>query len=415
MQVKNRFPITFQSIFGILLAIALLLAGCDNKNPSSVYNENASYADDPVIQSIDPPDSAIAGIDLVTINGQNFANSDTANMVYFNGVQATVVSASSNQLVVSIQHVPEVAGDSTNILVDVDGSLDFARFKYTVRLAVKPAIADFSPTDELFGIAANSQNEVYASVGGYVIKLFDNQGQLKNAFNWSPPIAAQFKSIVYGPEARLYSGGRIVRTTYVFGISLTPDTTYTTNLASVSEIPQDLDFDQNHNLWVALVSNIIQIKDVTTDNPTSNELVSFDDRALIALRYFQDKLYLLSKDDATEQYGLWECDTTSGTTTEIVNLSNAYGDTLVAYDIEIDEQGDIFVTTNLDNSILRVSGAQQTVEEYYPGLVPTPLKSLIWNNGSYLYAAGVNPEDGSPAIYQIDTKTLHGAPRWGRN
>ncbi len=414
MQVKHRFPVPQYLLVGLIVTLSILLIGCEYNKPSPVYNDNTTFATDPVIQSVDPPDSAIAGVDLVTIHGQNFSDSLAGNAVYFNGVPATVMSSSTTQLVVSIPPDPKVAGDASKILVDVDGSLQFGKFTYTVRLAVKPVVTDFSPGDGLLGFTMNPQLDYLASTSNVVIKQFDQSGGLTNTYPWlSATVFTPAKNIVYGPDGRIYTGGKYGRPYNIYAIDASPDTTIVTTLNTVSSQPKDFDFDQNGNLWVASQNSIGEIRGPSSSTPTYTELVSYTDMELIALRYFEDRLYLLSKTNAG-QYSVWEADTTAGNATEIANLNSAFGDTVEAFDIDMDNQGGIFVSTDFTNSLFYITPTDHTVETFYPGLVPTPLNALNWKEKTYLLAGYIDPKTGDPAIYQIDTKTLTMAPRWGR-
>jgi len=412
MQVKNRFPVKIQSIIGLIFIFGIILMGCETKNPSPVFNENASYADDPVVQSINPPDSAIAGVDLVTINGQNFADSVDANTVYFNSVEASVVSATPTQLVVSLPHVPEIAGDSVEVLVDVDGSLQFAKYKYNVRMAVKPLVTDLGPQDELHGIALDVQNNIFAVTGIDLIKEYDSAGLFLNVYSWMSTIVNE--NMIYAPEGRLYTGGKLGRTFFIFAITFSPDTSYSTNLVNVSSNPIDYDFDPNGTLWAALPTKVIKVTGTATDNPTSTDLASYSGMSLLSLRYYDGQLYLLASDGG--QLGVWVSDTTSGNVTQLADLSGLSSENFKAYDMELDNQGGIFVSTNLDTPLQYITPVERTVKPYYAGLFPTsPMKALIWKNGGhYLLATATDPDEGTPVIYQIDTKTLTGATRWGR-
>lgn len=81
----------------------------------------------------------------VTISGANFGATPAANSVFFNGTAATITSASTTQLVVSVP-----AGASSGLIqVDVGTTLGLSETSFTVTLP--PSISSFSPASGTAG------------------------------------------------------------------------------------------------------------------------------------------------------------------------------------------------------------------------------------------------------------------------
>ena len=69
----------------ILLYIAFLSLSCDDPNSTpGVWDSGDEGAPAPFVTGIDPPDSAFAGSDEITIYGGNFGEDKDGIFVYFN-------------------------------------------------------------------------------------------------------------------------------------------------------------------------------------------------------------------------------------------------------------------------------------------------------------------------------------------
>ena len=71
------------------LPISFLIFSCEDPNyPENIWDENDQGNASPSISSVEP-EAAFAGIDTLTINGQNFSENTSENLVYFNTVSYT--------------------------------------------------------------------------------------------------------------------------------------------------------------------------------------------------------------------------------------------------------------------------------------------------------------------------------------
>ena len=59
----------------IVSVLSLILLSCDTDVTPTVYEDLPNGAQ-PVITSVDPPDSALAGVTEITINGKDYSGSD---------------------------------------------------------------------------------------------------------------------------------------------------------------------------------------------------------------------------------------------------------------------------------------------------------------------------------------------------
>ncbi|MDX1429636.1 MAG: IPT/TIG domain-containing protein, partial [Rhodothermales bacterium] len=89
----------------LFLAFALI-AACDTGPAESLWDPDATTGSDPVISAVDPPDIALAGVDIVTISGSNFSAEPSQNIVFFDGTRVPVLEASSTQISVRAPNEP---------------------------------------------------------------------------------------------------------------------------------------------------------------------------------------------------------------------------------------------------------------------------------------------------------------------
>ena len=77
-----------------ILPISLLTFSCEDPNyPENIWDEDDQGNASPSISSVEPEEAAFAGIDTLTINGQNFSENSSANLVYFDNMLGNVINA----------------------------------------------------------------------------------------------------------------------------------------------------------------------------------------------------------------------------------------------------------------------------------------------------------------------------------
>ena len=86
---------TFTILKNTFIIIALLtLISFDNDTTPTLY-ENLPNGATPIISSVSPSDTVLAGVTVVRISGNNFSTDATKNIVYFNEQVAEILEVSS--------------------------------------------------------------------------------------------------------------------------------------------------------------------------------------------------------------------------------------------------------------------------------------------------------------------------------
>lgn len=395
---------------GFLPVSLLLFSGCEKEAPASLYVAPDPNVPTPTITGFSPPGEALAGVSLVTITGTNFSADPGSDLVAFNGIVAPVLQASTTQLVV---RAPVVIADTVYVKVAVRGASD--KFSSIVLYKLGPAVASFgglTVTEVPYGLATDTAGNVYASLtGGGVgtgVTRFDPTG-VRTAY--SPRPSPSFNTYT---GMKIGWGGALYVAAHKTAILRTPPGGGTTAiwLSSGLQNIDDLDFDQNGNAWCA--GKAATGFNTSVFRVTSTKAVrAFPFRANVrSVRVYNNYLYLSGVRDSTE--AVWRLPLvgdTLGTEEVYFNLTAYYGG--IAHQancITFSNDGNMFLATDGSDGILIVDLAR-TGAPYYPGLLSSPIVSLAWGKGAYLYASLSSPAS-TPTLLKINTEKT-GAPYYG--
>ena len=149
-------------IYTSLLAIwsLILCSGCQYDTPASLWDpaEDGTAASASISQVL-PENGAEGGMNEIEIRGSNFNTEIGGNVVYFNNLQAELISAEPTKLVV---YRPNIAGEVT-IKVVVEGALLITEFSpYTVTSVLENYTEEFDDTGDIRNFAIGNDGTYYA-------------------------------------------------------------------------------------------------------------------------------------------------------------------------------------------------------------------------------------------------------------
>ncbi|MEZ4746579.1 MAG: IPT/TIG domain-containing protein [Calditrichia bacterium] len=147
----------------ILTGLAIVISGCEKSATPSLYvDDEPADRPNPVVTGVEPADAGLAGIGTVTIHGNNFSTVMDENLVFFGKDRATVVSSSTNQIVVS---TPNIIADSLELKVAVVGAFGFSNImRYSLQNAILPYGIYGPGGEQLFGITIDKNENLYVSI-----------------------------------------------------------------------------------------------------------------------------------------------------------------------------------------------------------------------------------------------------------
>lgn len=389
---------------GVIPLLAFLV-GCENDTTPSLFDPNIPQKPNPIISSILPADSALAGVGELTIRGQNFSAKPAENIVLFNTDPAVVLAASSTELKIK---TPNVVANSIPIKISVLGA---ELYTPAVWYKLNPAAVFFgdlkNPGQDVvkaFGIDVDLNGNVYVSTESNTIKKVAPDGRVTVVKSNATFIRAN--ALKVGPGNILYATNAVARLRRISTIA--PDGTESV-FVSLPGNPQDLDFDANGNIWVTVDTDVYLVKPDKTAARVDGYPVT-----LAALRVYDGYVYVAGKNAATGEQKIWRSQIqgeTLGAKEVILDVAAASwltGGNVLSLAFSAD--GEMYLGTNHPDGmfVLRPDGSHEVL---YPGLFAPAIYALSWGEGNLLFA--VQQLNNTSNLIKIDAGEK-GAPYYGR-
>ena len=385
-------------LLGVTLA-ALLVAACDTGPAPSLYDENDPSLADPVIESVSPNGSALAGVDVVTLTGSNFGATVEDNYVYFNGTRAEILSASATEIQVIPPNEPQT---EISLRVSVIGAENFSN---SITYALEAASERFSALaafEEVFGVATDASGNVYLSLfsdGRSVgIKQVAPDGTrsdyIETTFKWD--------DMVFDDAGQLFAV-RGVRALFRFPAGGGAQETYAV-VPNTSVVLVTVDMDDAGNLWTA--GNNDEIYKIAPDLTITGYPFVADVRYLRAVG---STVYVAASVDGVE--GLWQLPIDGngdlGAATQLFDLTQV-SETVSALSLAVNSAGAIYLGTDHADPVLLVQ-PDGSWSPLYPGILSPTARALAWGTAPSLYMSQGPTEDTLPDLININTRD-EGAP-----
>ncbi|MDZ7288568.1 MAG: IPT/TIG domain-containing protein [candidate division KSB1 bacterium] len=392
--------------FLFVIPVLILVVGCENETTPSLYDPNVTSRPGPTIASVSPPNSAFAGIGIVTFTGTNFSPAKAENFVYFDDQLAEVLEASATQLKVK---APNLVKDSIQVKIAV---FKADRFSNTIYYKLEAAVAEltkFASYEEPWGIACDAEGNVYVSlVSNNVaagVKKITPDGKLSD---YAPKgTELKYSALKMGPNGVLYAA-RIQRV--IFQIPAgggTPAVFASTGLGTI----YDLDFDAGKNIWAGGNNDFIyRVK-------PDKSVKSFPFKANVrSVRVFDNYVYLAGNRDGKEK--VWRMRIVSadevGAEEEYFDFSATPAGATGAgiYAITFAADGDMYLGTDA-NEAMFVVHPNKSYEPLYPGLFQPKSLVFAWGKGTELYVTRERTATAAQTIIRVNT-LKNSAPYYGR-
>ncbi len=395
------------STVAALAGMALNIVGCKPATTPSLYDATQNYSPDPVVDSLSPSGSALAGIDTVTIYGRNFSSSPDSVLVFFtkpgnpnNTVfRGTIFSVTPTRL--SVQ-APALAGDTVYVQVAVHGALLYG----TVAYKLVNAISEYGglASDQVaFGLSGSAESELYGAISSSnvdrgIFKFTQTSG---SSYAGATAGLVGWNALKFGPGGYLYAvrGNRAIYRIDPGGGS--PQLWKSATSGSFV----DMDFDPSHNLWVGGTGGKIFM----VDQSGNFKGFSFTP-AVKALRYFNGSLYIAASVTGASAMQVLKApiiNDSLGTPEPYFDLSTDPSGGSNIYAITFSAAGDMYVGTDSSDYLIVVHPGGVISRPYslfvQTGALSSPCKSFAWI-GPNLYAATLSGQllqfvvrkDGAP-------------------
>ncbi|TFH01812.1 MAG: hypothetical protein E4H13_03870 [Calditrichales bacterium] len=380
---------------GIFLIALFVFMNCAEEPTKSLYDPNYKPSKaDPVVTAVAPEGGTFAAIGEVTITGLNFSSDPGVVHVYFGGVKGTLLSSSDTEI-----HViaPNIAGDSLDIKVRIDGALMFGEFTpYKLEVAVRP-YGGINYISDALGIACDGDENLYVSVYGPKIVKIAPDEVASDYVTADQGVDGAFEVLKMGPGGELYGARlRFLYKTPAGGGSIARAS------GRLGGRPFDLDFDENGNLYYASTGGVYMVRSDFTDTL----MVAYPSVNLSSIRVYDGYVYTagLYTGTGTPDYrvGIWRNQITNsngilGATENVFNLEEYYDNTPGVPGIRtftFAEDGDMYIgcdSTAISEAIIvarpTANGEYHTAdaEPLFKVLLIPPATKLCWGAGQYMY------------------------------
>ena len=400
------------SLLRFILPIALLIFSCEDPNyPENIWDEDDQGNASPSISSVEPEEAAFAGIDTLTINGQNFSENASANLVYFNNMLGEVISATSTSLKVV---TPNLVSDSVQIRVAVQGAFLFADHSSLYTLTA--AVLDYGPFDQftdIFSLDLDRDENLIVSMDGTPNAEFWIVDTNQDSAVWSGALA-KGSGMKLGPTGSVYF---VNYQRYLYKDEQGTPKENTEIFKRLNGNVTDLDFDSNGNLFAGGTGSIIDVVDINDDGGLTSgvtEVKNLDTLDVISLRVFNDHLYVLTTTVSSDQ-AIYKM--------QILDDSGSLGDMELVFDwsaytnklssalcFTLSETGDLFVGS--DSDVQPLTYIQNgNASGFYSSILTAPITYMAWGNSNYLYL--INKTEETNRVQRVDTR-MSGADYYGR-
>ena len=400
------------SLFRIILPISLVMFSCEDPNyPENIWDEDDQGNASPSISSVEPEGSAFAGIDTLTINGQNFSENSSANLVYFNNMLGNVINATSTSLKVV---TPNLVSDSVQIRVAVQGAFLFADHSSLYTLTA--AVSDYGPFDQftdIFSLDLDRDENLIVSMDGSPNAEFWIVDTNQDSAVWSGALA-KASGMKLGPTGSVYF---VNYQRFLYKDEQGTPKENSEIFKRLNGNATDLDFDSYGNLFVGGAGSTIDVVDINDDDGLTSgvtEAKNLDTLDILSLRVLNDYLYVLTTTVASDQ-AIYKM--------QILDDSGSLGDIELVFDwssytnklssalcFTLSEAGDLFVGSDSDDQPLTYI-QNGNASGFYSSILTAPISYMAWGNSNYLYL--INKTEETNRVQRVDTR-MSGADYYGR-
>jgi hypothetical protein len=400
MEIKKIF------YAGMLLAsLIVVITGCEYNAPTAMYYQKQKATIKTSITKLDPDTEAGAGVNYITIIGENFSPVQEHNKVYFDGYEAEIVSNSATAITV---RRPNKSGDSITVKVVTDSALEIAQYQgYKISSVFSPW-GGFIGNDALNAVAVDKNENVYV-IQGVPSTVYKVTPDGENSVIGEASKTATDAKI--GPAGDLYL---LMNQKTISRMNV--NTGEETEWIDVGKRVSYGDFDSNGNFYVS--GRRCGIIVIAPDNSAKTIDVYLRDE-IFCVRVYEGYVYLLvetaAPDENTPKLAIWKH--------KILDSAGTLGDKELALDIAttgeyaestindftFSQDGTMYIGTEYVQPVLVVK-PDLSMDMLYKNILPGRAIKLVWGNGSYIYMIEGGDENN---LLRVDIGAA-GAPYYGR-
>lgn len=391
---------------GVLLtAIIPFAAGCEFDVAKPQWENDFTEPAEPVITEIIPADAAIAGVNTITINGQNFATAPDINDIYFNNVKAENLTSSASSIVV---RRPNIAADECVIKVVSSSALVVVKHEpYRVDKVVE-RYGDFIDNIELSVLTEDDAGNLYVieTDTRNIIKYLPGGEKVTIGTASRPAYDA-----VIGPDGRMYiaENNRAIDV-----VDLQTGTVERWVRLPSGRVVHHGDFDNEGYYYCGGRRSRLVIVAPDEDQTVTDTDEEYRSDEIMGVRVFDGYVYLLvlsdSPDEFTPEWAVWRNQILGngavGEKELVLDLSKFSANDSTSLDVtsfNFSSDGKMYLSVNDENTLVVYDMASDKMDHFYKGILPGYCKYFNWGNSTSIYMITGNSELGEEwTVYKVD-------------
>lgn len=399
--MKAYLFITMAAIF--MAASMAVMTGCEYDVAQPLWYKDFSALPSPQITKIEPDTMAKAGVNTITIRGENFATGEGTNIVYFGTTTADIVEASATSIKV---YRPNLATDSCTVKVVSSSALLVAKYPKPYRIdPVVEEYGGFRDNVALSTIAVDQAENLYVVETGS-----------RNIYKVTPDgertVLAQVTRVPWdariGPDGRLYLPGNN-REILVADLA-TGAVTRWIQLAP-GKVVRFGDFDANGYFYAGGARTDLMI--VAADLTTRAAGV-YATAEIISVRVYDGHIYVATRESVTAPATIWRhaLDATGnlGPQEMVIDMNATTFASHTVKALMFSANGTMYLATDSPDPILIVNLTTKNVEIFYKGILSSYCKHFCWGTGNYFYMISGDTNLGQVwTVYQVNAGNAAGA------
>ena len=362
----------------------LMMTGCEYEVAQPQWEKDYTSPQAPEITRVEPPDSAVAGDNYITLYGDNFASSLEDNHVYFDNVPVDVITGNDTMLTV---YRPDLVDDSITIKLNSYEADVVAEFDNPYKVtSVFERYGSFAENAQIAAFCI-SNDEMYVIMQTPVL-LYKIDAQGERAFIDTVFVRAP-RNIVINPDNEMVFLSNYRRVYKADPSTVDPVVVEWIDAGSGRYIVSG-DYDQYGNFYFGGRSTDLRVISSIEDS-TGQTTGLYPDNEIFDLTISGDYIYVLAETSPPE-IGVMRHQVHSDGTVDAGDLLLSWADTgefveLVPNSISMAENGLLYIGIENEEgvgTVLSLDPATGDSDVLYKNILPSYAVNLV-SNDHYLY------------------------------
>ena len=398
----------------ILIALFLLITGCEYDVASPQWDQDFESVPVPVITQVNPANAAAAGVNTITITGENFLDVPDTNGVYFDNVVADIISTSATSITV---RRPDLASDAATIKVVPNQTLVVAKHGPYRIDPVLETYGSFLDNLTLYAAAIDDDENLY------VIETASPHNIYKVSPSGEKEVLGTSSSIpnraLIGPDGRLYMTRNNNREVLVFDENTDTESSRWTRLPRGITVSHGVFDSEGYFFAGGDGSDLVSVApNPDVASPVVVEAGNYGNDEILGLTIYQNYIYLValisSPDEQHPELAVWRHSLngngTVGAQELVLDLSsNEITASLEINSINFDANGNLFLGTSAEDPLLINPAGTSDIDYFYKNILPSNCTQFSWGSNNHIYMiVGDDVLGVTWELYRVDMGALSG-------